>query len=113
MSLEGTQISSIVSRGRWLRLARTFPSSWNRASRKGVGEDLQGNVAAELRVGSATHLVHAPLADEGGHVVPAEAVTDGEGHTRLPSGLCLALLRTRPAHDEREAPIALVARIFK
>ena len=45
-----------------------------------VGEDLQRDVAAELGVCGAIDLPHAPLADEGGHVVMAEAVTDGQSH---------------------------------
>ena len=36
--------------------------------------------AAQLRVGGAIDLPHAALADEGSHVVMAEASSDGEGH---------------------------------
>ena len=49
-------------------------------SREGVRKDLQGDIAAQLRVGGPIHLAHAPLADEGGHVVMAEAGADGQGH---------------------------------
>ena len=44
---------------------------------EGVGEDLQRDIAAELRVGGAIDLAHAALADEGGDVVMAETGTDG------------------------------------
>ena len=45
----------------------------NRAKRsgsaaEGVRKDLQGDIAAEWRVGGAIHLTHAPLAEESGHV---------------------------------------------
>ena len=40
---------------------------------EGVWEDLQGDLAIELRVGGLPDLAHAALADEGGHVVMAEA----------------------------------------
>ena len=51
-----------------------------RVSREGVGEDFQGDVAPELRVGGAIDLPHAAFADEGGHVVMAKSRTDGQGH---------------------------------
>ena len=41
-------------------------------SGEGVREDLQRDLAAQLRVGGAIHLPHAALADEGGHVIVAE-----------------------------------------
>ena len=53
-------------------------------SGEGVGQNLQRDIAAELRVCRAIDLPHPPFADEGGHIVMAEAVTDGEGHETLP-----------------------------
>ena len=52
-------------------------------SREGVGEDLQGDLAVELRVGGLPDLAHAPFADEGGDVVVAEAGADSESHQRV------------------------------
>ena len=45
-----------------------------------VREDFQGHIAAELRVLGAVDLPHAALADQGGHFIGPEAVTDVEGH---------------------------------
>ena len=45
-----------------------------------VGENLQRDIAVELRVGRLPHLSHATLAEERGHVVMPETVTDGESH---------------------------------
>ena len=72
----------------WLRLARTCASRWNRArairiSREGVGEDLQRDLAVELRVGGLPDLAHAALAEEGGHVVVADRSAGTEGHELL------------------------------
>ena len=47
---------------------------------EGVGEDLQGDIAAQLRIGGAIDLSHAPLADKGGDVVVPETGADGQGH---------------------------------
>ena len=71
--------AGVVEAGEDLRFPLE-PGEPIRVSREGVGEDLQGNVAPELRVGRAIDLPHAPLADEGGDVVVAAAVTDGQGH---------------------------------
>ena len=49
-------------------------------SREGVREDFQGDIAVELGVGGLIDLPHAPLADEGGHVVMAEAGAGAQGH---------------------------------
>ena len=62
----------------WLRLARICASRWNLARRSGssekaVGEDLQGDLAIQLRVGGLPDLAHAALAEEGRHVVVPEA----------------------------------------
>ena len=69
----------------WLRLARDlrFPlepgeAIWIR--REGVGQDLQGDLAAQLRVGGLPDLAHAALAEKGGHVVVVEAGAGSEWH---------------------------------
>ena len=56
------------------------PSEAIRVSGEGVWEDLQRDVPAELGVGGAIHLPHAPLADEDGDVVVAEAGADVQRH---------------------------------
>ncbi len=66
----------------WLRLARICASRVNResrsgVSREGVGEDLQRDLAVELRVGRLPDLAHAALAEQGGDVVVAEASAGG------------------------------------
>ena len=47
-----------------------------RVSRKRLGQDLERDLPVELGIGGLINLAHAPLADEGGHVVVGEAVTD-------------------------------------
>ncbi len=42
-------------------------------SREGVGEDLQRDLAVELRVGGLPDLAHPALAQEGGDVIVPEA----------------------------------------
>ena len=44
---------------------------------------LQRDIAVELGVGGLPDLPHAAFADEGGHVVVPEAVTDGQWHQSL------------------------------
>ena len=56
------------------------PGEAIRISGEGVRQDLQRDVAAQLRVGGAIDLAHAAFADEGGDVVVAEAGADGQGH---------------------------------
>ena len=51
-----------------------------RVSGEGVGQDLQRDLAAQLRVGGAIDLAHAPLADEGGDIVVPEARPRCEWH---------------------------------
>ena len=51
-----------------------------RIVRERLRQDLERHVPVELGVPGSIHLSHAPLAYEGGHVVVAEAGTDGEGH---------------------------------
>ena len=46
---------------------------------KRFGQDLQRDLAVELRVGGLLHLAHSALADEGRHVVMAESGADLKG----------------------------------
>ena len=46
-------------------------------------EDLQGDLAVELRVGGLPHLAHPALAKEGGDVVVADRSAGTEGHDLL------------------------------
>ena len=64
---------------------------------EGVGEDLQRDIAAQLRVGGAIDLAHAALADEGSHVVMPQPRTDLEGHQ-----LVYRVVRRRDSFDVRE-----------
>ena len=52
---------------------------------EGVGQDLQGDLAAKLGVSRLPDLAHAAFAKEGGHVVVPEAGADAEGHELLGS----------------------------
>ena len=47
---------------------------------KGVGENLQRDIATQLCVGGAIDLAHAAGPDLGGDVVMAESGADGQGH---------------------------------
>ena len=51
-----------------------------RVSGERFGEDLERHLPLELGISRLIHLAHAPLADEGGHVVVAEAGADLQGH---------------------------------
>ena len=53
--------------------------SWQVPGTKASGSTLIA-ASVEGRVAGAVHLAHAPLADEGGHVVVAQAGTDVKGH---------------------------------
>ena len=84
-----------------------------RISREGVGEDLQRDVAAELRVGGAIDLAHAAYADEGGHVIVPEAGADGQGHDLARRDPCREFFRTSTPQEERHAVVPLVARVVE
>ena len=58
-------------------------------SREGVRQDLLGDLAVELGVGGLPDLSHPALAEEGGHIVVAEAGAGGQGHE-----LCTRLIGT-------------------
>ena len=69
----------MVEAGEDLRLPRE-PGEPFWISREGVGEDLQRDLAAQLRVGSLSDPAHAALAEQGGHVVVPEAGADVKRH---------------------------------
>ena len=69
----------VVEAGEDLRLPLE-PGEPIRVSGKGVGQDLQGDIAVELRVVGLSDLSHAPLSEEGGHVVVPEAGADVDSH---------------------------------
>ena len=52
-----------------------------RVCRERLGQDLDGDIAIELRVAGSVHLAHAPFADLRGDFVNAEACAGGEGHS--------------------------------
>ncbi len=54
-----------------------------RVSRERFGEDLQRDLAIQLRIGGLIDLSHAALADEGGHVVVGDAGTDFQSYSGL------------------------------
>ena len=67
----------VVERGQRPRLALESLSPVHVAG-KGVGQDLQRDVAIELRVAGAKHLSHPTLANGSGHFVDAEACAGSE-----------------------------------
>ena len=78
---------SASSRPWWFSEARTLASRWNRDSRSGSVANASGRILrATWRLSAVSRLIdlsHAALADEGGHVVMAEAGADVEGHELL------------------------------
>ena len=52
----------------------------HRVAGESFGQDLQRDLPVELRISGLIDLPHAPLADEGGHVVVGEARADLQGH---------------------------------
>ena len=62
----------VVEAGEDLRLPRE-PGEAIGIIREGVGQDLQRDLAVELRVSGLPDLAHPALAEEGGHVVVPEA----------------------------------------
>ena len=69
----------VVQAGEDLRLPLE-PGEAVRISGEGVGQDLQGDLAVELRVGRLPDLAHAAFPEQGGHVVVAESSADVQGH---------------------------------
>ena len=69
----------MVQAGEDLRLPRE-PGEAVRVVCEGVRQDLQRDLAVELRIGGLPDLAHAALAEQRGDVVVAEAGADVEGH---------------------------------
>jgi hypothetical protein len=74
----------MVAMFEWLRAACVWASRVNRGQAvrvvcERVGQDLEGDVALELRVTGAVHLAHAAFTDLGGDFVHADARTGDEG----------------------------------
>ena len=72
-------------------------------SREGVGEDLQRDLAVELRVGRLPDLAHAAFPEEGGDVVVPEAGARVKSHHSL-----AAVLVTRsdgPGRNDELRPV--------
>ncbi len=65
-------IFGVVEAGRHLRLPLE-PGEAVRVVGEGVRQELQRDLAVELRVGGLPHLSHAALADEGGNVIMPKA----------------------------------------
>ena len=72
----------VVEAGEDLRLPRESGEAV-RIAGEGVGEDLQRDLAAQLRVGGLPDLAHAAFTEEGGDVVVPEAGAGGQGHGLL------------------------------
>ena len=69
----------MVEAGEDLRLPLE-PGEPVRVSREGVGEDLQRDLAVELRVGGLPDLAHAALAEQSGDVVVADRGSGCQSH---------------------------------
>ena len=69
----------MVQTGENLRLPLE-PGEPIRISRKRLGQDLQRDLPVQLGIGGLIDLAHAPLADEGGHVVVGDAGADLQSH---------------------------------
>ena len=69
----------VVQRGQRLGLVGE-PGKPFRVIRKGIGQDLQRDIAIELGVPGAIHLAHATLADQLGDSIRPEACAGAEGH---------------------------------
>ena len=73
----------MVELGQELRLALEAREAL-RVRGEGRGQDLDRDLALELRVGGAVDLAHAALAELGGDLVGAEAGSRAEAHRALP-----------------------------
>ena len=69
----------MIERREHLRFARE-PRETVRIEKKGVGQDLQSNVAIQLRIAGAVDLSHATFADQRGDFVDAETGASRQGH---------------------------------
>ena len=68
----------------WFSDARVLASRWKRARRsascaKRLGQDLDRDVAIQLRVAGPEDLPHTPFADAGDHFVDTETGTGSKG----------------------------------
>ena len=72
----------MVERREQLRLAPEAGEAFGIGSEE-LGQDLQRDVAAELRVARAIDLAHAAGAEQGGDPVRAEPSTGGQRHVWL------------------------------
>ena len=68
----------MIQRGQRLRFARESRQAV-RIMRERLGQDLDRDVAIELRIAHAIDLSHPPFTDLGCHFVDAEPGTGGEG----------------------------------
>ena len=75
-------MSALFSLKLWRGLShrKQEPSQPVRVSGERLGEDLERHLPVELGLGGLVDLPHAPLADEGGHVVGAESGAGSESH---------------------------------
>ena len=78
--------AGVVQAGQNLRLSLKAGQSVG-ISRECLGEDLERDLAVELRVGRLVDLAHAALADEGGHPVMGHLGADFQKH-RTPLQRC-------------------------
>ena len=69
----------MIQRRERLRFARE-PRQPVGVAGEGVGQDLQRDIAIELRIARAKHLAHAAGADLGGDFVGTEAGARGQSH---------------------------------
>ena len=69
----------------WFSEASTCASRWNRASRSGsartIGQDLQRDIAIELRVMRAPDLAHAAFAEQARHLIGTDTGAGADGHS--------------------------------
>ena len=93
----------VVQAGEHLRFPLE-PGEPIRVSGEGVGQDLQRDVTAQLGVGGAIDLAHPAFADEGGHVVMAEATTWTQGHQLADFQLVTTRVEERTDHRRIDSP---------
>ncbi len=69
--------------------------------REGLRQDLERDIAIELRVARAPDLPHAALANEGGDFVTGQARTGGQGHMFEVAVIIASLRSRRPRGMDR------------
>ena len=87
--LEAVEVGDrrVVERGQQLRLALEAGEPVG-VGGEGRWQELDRHVAAELRVGRAVHLAHAPRAEGGDDRVRPETLAGGQAHARRGSLVC-------------------------